>query len=114
MLPKKNRLNRREDFAVLYAKGAYASVYDGIAIKFLPTENPEVRVGFPIGKNFSKKAVTRNRARRILRAASFQLLASLKPGFDILVMPKPGKAAIEFNETIVVLRRVFLKANLFM
>jgi ribonuclease P protein component len=72
------------------------------------------KIGFPVGKNFSKKAVERNRARRILRAACQQYLAQLKPGFNLVVMIRPGYQDITFKKVSAELNQVFKKANLLM
>ena len=112
MLSKKHRLTKREDFSITYSQGSYAN-YDGIAIKYAKTGQPETRVGFPVGKNFSKKAAERNRARRILQAACQVHVLSLKQGFNIIVMPQPGNKELEFKKAVVALEQVFIKANLF-
>lgn len=112
MLPKPNRLTKREDFATIFSKGAYASIYEGITVKFIKNETGTVRLGFPVGKNFSKKAVDRNRARRVLRAASFQFLSALKPENDIVVLLKPGYKITETKKVAGDLKKVFVKANL--
>ncbi|EKD58949.1 MAG: Ribonuclease P protein component [uncultured bacterium] len=112
MLPKQHRLIKREDFAKTFSKGSFVSLYGGVSIKFTETGLPSSRIGFPIGKNFSKKAVERNRARRVLRAATFQLLRQLKPGFDIIVMIRPEYKNIEFKKVTEDLRKIFAKANL--
>ena len=111
MLPLKNRLTKREDFAAVYSKGLYTAL-DGITIKYLRSTNPAVRLGFPVGKNFSKKSVDRNRARRVLRAAAHGFLTELKPGTDIVIMVKPGKVAIDFQKIESCLKNIFSRANL--
>lgn len=113
MLPLKNRLKRREDFAQTFSKGAYAG-YDGLSIKYASNSLEQSRIGFPVGKNYSKKAVVRNRVRRILREVCGQHLANLKPGFDIIVMIKPQNKNLEFQKTVDELKKVFQKANLLM
>lgn len=112
MLPKQHRLTKREDFSKAFAKGVYVQISEGIAIKFIQTDLSVSRLGFPVGKNFSKKAVDRNRARRVLRNASFQFLKELKTGFDIIVLVKPGKKDFEFKQVSAQLKKVFAKANL--
>lgn len=112
MLPKVHRLTRREDFETTFKKGVYVQISEGVALKYLRTDFQFSRLGFPIGKNFSKKAVERNRARRVLRAASFQYLSFLKPGFDIVIFLKPGNKDIEFKKITEQLKKVFQKANL--
>ena len=112
MLAKKNRLTKRTDFSAIYSKGAYVRQGD-IMIKYIQTDNPEARIGFSLGKSFSKKAVERNRARRILQEACRTHIQSLKPGFDIVVMPAPQAKEIKFENSVRTLQQIFKKANLF-
>ena len=112
MLSKKNRLTKREDFSIVYLKGSY--IGQGVlAIKYLQSGQSVSRIGFSIGKNFSKKAVERNRARRILQEVCRFYIQSLKNGFDIIVMPKPGQESFEFEKTKDILKQIYTKANLF-
>ena len=111
MLPIKNRLKKREDFAQVFSKGAYAG-YDGLSLKYAKNSLEITRIGFPIGKNYSKKAVIRNRSRRILRAALNTYLEQIRPGFDIIVLIKPAYQDIEFEKIIIELKKVLSKANL--
>lgn len=112
MLPKKHRLTKREDFSIVYSKGSYVE-QGGFAIKYLQTNQFTSRIGFSIGKNFSKKAVQRNRTRRILQEVCLFYMQSLKNGFDIIVMPRPQQENIEFKKTKDSLNQIFIKANLF-
>ena len=111
MLPIKHRLKKREDFAQVFSKGAYAG-YDGLSIKFTKNSLPVSRIGFPVGKNYSKKAVIRNRTRRILREACAEYLEKIKPGFDIIVLIKPEYQNIELTKIIDEFKKIFSKANL--
>jgi ribonuclease P protein component len=112
MLAKNHRLTRREDFSALYSQGAYAQL-DGITLKYMPSGLAQTRIGFPIGKNFSKKAVERNRARRILQQACRTHIDSLKSGFNIVVMLRPGHKELTFSQARETLQKLFQKANLF-
>lgn len=111
MLPIKHRLKKREDFAQVFSKGAYAG-YDGLSIKYAQNSTQTSRIGFPVGKNYSKKAVVRNRTRRVLRKAVSEFLADIKPGFDIIVMIKPTYQKIELQKIVTELKKIFQKANL--
>lgn len=113
MLPIKNRLKKREDFSTVFSVGAYAASA-GLSIKYAKNSLPESRIGFPVGKNYSKKAVVRNHTRRILRAACSEYLEKLRPGFDIIVLVKPTNQNIELTKTVTELKKVFSKANLLM
>lgn len=112
MLAKQHRLTKREDFAAVYSKGAYSN-FENITIKYSASKSPLTRIGFSIGKTFSKKAVQRNRTRRVLQEACRQNIEKLKPGFDIVVMIKQDGKPIEFKKTVDVLQKIFTKANLF-
>ena len=111
MLPLNHRLKKREDFAQVFSKGAYAG-RDGLSIKYAKNLMLNSRLGFPVGKNYSKKAVVRNRTRRVLRAACSELLTSLRPGFDIIILIKPTYQDIELSKVSAELKNIFSKANL--
>jgi ribonuclease P protein component len=54
-------------------------------------DNTSVRFGFIVSKAVGN-AVTRNRVRRRLKAASFELLETIAPGTDIVLRALPGSA----------------------
>jgi ribonuclease P protein component len=111
MLARKNRLTNRTDFSAVYSKGNYLT--DGnITIKFLNSGNKTTRIGFSIGKNFSKKAVERNKIRRLLQEIIRLNLSFFKPGFDIIIMLKPGFEKNNFKEINAILKHIMQKANL--
>ncbi|MEI7890512.1 MAG: ribonuclease P protein component [bacterium] len=113
MLSKKYRLTRREDFSKVFSKGAYAR-QDELSIKYAKNSLPLTRIGFPIGKNYSKKAVVRNRTRRVLQAAFDEITSKITPGFDIVVIISPGYQKIELKKISGQLQKILYKANLFM
>jgi len=84
MLPIENRLKDRRDFGNVYENGRFFS-FNGITVRFVANNLPVCRVGFSVGKNFSKSAVARNRVRRLLREAIRLQLATLLPGFDLVI-----------------------------
>ena len=112
MLSSKNRLTKREDFACVYSRGYYASI-NGITIKYLKTQQPFTRIGFAIGKNFSKKAVDRNRIRRLLREATRNQIDTLKPGYDIVMMAQSNQKGATLSEIKSTVHLLMKKANLF-
>ena len=111
MLPLKHRLKKREDFAKTFSKGSYTAIND-LSIKYIGNSMKESRIGFPVGKNYSKKAVIRNRARRVLQAATYEYLDKLKPGFDIIILIRPTYHNLELQKIVLELGRIFKKANL--
>jgi ribonuclease P protein component len=116
MLAKQHRLKKGEDFIKAFSKGGHMSS-DGIALKYARTTESVARIGFSVGKQFSKKAVDRNRLRRVLRSAASKHMESLKPGFDIIIMPlKSLKETKSFNtgQAEKILGRLFSRADLLM
>lgn len=87
-LPKKNRLTT-QDFAKiknragLWSKGTY--------LKAKSTKNNILlsRFGFVVGSNVSKKAVERNKIKRILRDIIRKNINNIKNGFDIIMITNP-------------------------
>jgi ribonuclease P protein component len=75
MLPKQERLTKNREFVYVYHRKK--SVANSLLILYVsnPRRNKDipVRVGFVVGKNVSKKATKRNRAKRLMRAAYREL-----------------------------------------
>lgn len=111
MLASKNRLTKREDFAKVYNQGSFLS-HDGFTIKYILSQKTEPRIGFSVGKNFSKKAVERNQIKRLLRSASWAYIKSLKPGFDIVIIPKSFREKTDLKKISTILESLFKKAKL--
>jgi ribonuclease P protein component len=70
-LGKKERLKSRKQIDVLFAEGKSLAVFPvRVAYRFLPADNdPPVQAGFTVSKKYFKKAVDRNRGKRLLREA---------------------------------------------
>lgn len=71
MLPKEERLVKNREFAYIYRKKQ--SVANSLLILYVGNKKRDeafpTRVGFVVGKKVSKKAVKRNRAKRLMREA---------------------------------------------
>ena len=112
MLPKKNRLTSNEDFKNTYLSGSFFS-FGEISIKFSQNNLAESRIGLAVGKKYSKLAVERNHAKRILRSALNDFVKNIKPGFDIIVIIKKSTATALTKDTILNrLEKIFKKTNL--
>ena len=94
MLPRPNRLRRREEFQAAYRRGrSWANPL--IALHVLP--RPE---GMRVGVTVSKKvggAVVRNRVRRRLREAIRLRLPGWRNGFDLVVVARSAAAEAPFE-----------------
>ena len=117
-LPRKNRLKSRKDFQAVFRAGIRSHGYY-MTLRALKTvsissrktvigENREVDkqqqksvslaesqtnkpscIGISISTKVSKRAVVRNRIKRQLSAAFYQLLPKLAPGWQLVVVVKP-------------------------
>ncbi len=71
MLPKQERLTKSSEFAYIYRKKK--SVANSLLILYVGNKKREgttpTRVGFVVGKKVHKKAVKRNRIKRLIREA---------------------------------------------
>lgn len=87
MLPKIYRLKSRIEFTNVYKNGKffYSSPF---VVNFIPNGLTITRIGFSIGKAFSKRAVDRNRAKRVLREVIRMHLGKIQGGFDIIISQK--------------------------
>jgi ribonuclease P protein component len=111
MLPRENRLVRKPDFEKVKEKGKkFQSNLFGLLV--YPTGNQDSRFGFIISTKLSKRAVKRNRVKRILRDKVRLLLPKIKPGFDVVFLGK--KALLESNheEMNLEIKRLFKKSGL--
>jgi ribonuclease P protein component len=84
MLPPPNRLRDSREIQVVFQKGKTMGV-GWLLLKFY--RNPQrlsrpPRLAFVVGLKFSKKAVERNRAKRVLREATRDYLEYFPQGCD--------------------------------
>lgn len=83
MLPLKNRLKKKKDFENAFAEGKTAKG-KYFFLKTLKTESEDSKIGFIVSKKVSKKAVERNRVKRLFREAVRLELARIKPGYSLV------------------------------
>jgi ribonuclease P protein component len=80
------RLRRREDFVRLRAHGQVQR-HPLLIMSVAPNSLPHNRYGFITSKQLGN-AVKRNRVRRLLREAVRHAHPVLKPGHDIVIIPR--------------------------
>lgn len=91
MLPRPYRLRKKKDFSKVLDRGKafHTPLFVLLALK---KKEEQTRVGFLVSKKFDKRAVTRNRAKRMLSEGLRMRLDDLPPYFDIiLIARKPLK-----------------------
>jgi ribonuclease P protein component len=93
-LPKANRLKSRKDFQAVFQEGTrrHSSHFTLRALKPSKSQDTSVgstKVGISVSTKVSKRAVVRNRLKRQISAAFYQLLPKLSPGWRLVVIVKP-------------------------
>lgn len=89
MLPKANRLTKKKDFNLVFQKGESLKA-DFLTCKVLRNNLKKARFGFVVSKKVSKKATTRNKVKRRLRAAVLGELKNILKSVDAVIVALPG------------------------
>ena len=95
-LSKKNRLKKKKDFERVFRKGRAVNG-SFLFIKFRPNSIGVPRIAFVISIKVSKKAVIRNKIRRILSEAA-RLSFKEIPSYDIIVVANNKIVGVQKNE----------------
>lgn len=96
------------------AKLSRSSAYKSLSFKLMIIKNNLAfsRFGFIIGKKIDKRAVVRNRTKRILRSCIEEMLQKINAGYDMLFIIQKNavgqKREFIFNE----LEKLFLNLKL--
>lgn len=90
-LKTKNRLKKKKEFEEVFKNGKTVNG-SFLFIKFKGNNIGVSRFGFVLSLKVSKKAVERNRIRRLLAEAARNNLKQIKGNYDIITVVKPGTA----------------------
>ena len=102
--PQLAMLTRPQDFAALQSDGTTRS-HPLISVRFLRTDLDTTRFGLSTGRKLGG-AVVRNRARRRLREALRAMAPAFQPGWDVLIIARPGIVGADYQVVVGALRRV--------
>ena len=112
MLSKRNRLKKQKDFGRVFKKGRGAKE-DFLYLKVVKNELESSRFGFVVSKEFSKKAVLRNKIRRRLAELVMIKLPKIKKGIDVVIVVMPEFKTRDFWEIEEIINKLFEKAKIF-
>ena len=115
MLPEKYRLKSKKEIDQLFKNGK-AVRNSFLFLKYKENNIENSRFAFSIGLKYSKKAVERNKMKRILREAIRSLIKDVKPGIDGAFFlsngSNPDKKKVSLEEAQIVIKGALEKANL--
>lgn len=97
-------LSRPRDFAALTSDGTYRS-HPLLAARLRRTDLEVTRFGLATGRRLGN-AVVRNRIRRRLREALRAMSPAFRPGWDVLLIARPGLVDAGHETLVVALRRL--------
>ena len=113
MLPEKNRLKSSKDIDKVFRQGK-SSRSGFLFLKYAPNGLDVNRIAFSVGLKYSKSAVKRNRAKRLLRVAASNVIDKLRSGHDVVIYLKDATPEqIEDAPLEKMIKEAFQKANLF-
>ena len=120
-MQRKFRLTRSEDFKRVRRSGkSYAhplvvlivQTYDQRSTPLSGNgDQPHVRIGVAAGRTVGT-AVSRNRAKRLLREAIRPLIPNLALGFDLILIARPGLVSATLEETRQALLALLQRAQI--
>lgn len=112
MLPKVSRLKSRYDFRRVKKIGkTLHSPY--FTLLYAPAKGKVTsRFGFVASTKFDKRAVVRNRARRLMREAIRRRLDDIRSGFDIVLIAKGPIKDAKLHEVSASLDQLLSKVHL--
>ncbi|TFD78321.1 ribonuclease P protein component [Cryobacterium fucosi] len=97
MLAGANRITSGDDYKMVVRRGVRVVGPHLVAYLRRNPDGEPVRFGFIVAKNVGN-AVRRNRVRRRLKAASFDLLPLVRPGTDVVIRALPSANAVSWPE----------------
>ena len=100
-------LKDNRDFSRLYKRGK-SFVSPVLVTYVMKNKNNNLRFGITTGKKVGK-AVKRSRARRVIRAAYYELYPDLKQGYDFVFVAR-GKTPYVKSQTVLDAMKKQLKA----
>ena len=83
MLSKQYKLKSNAEISQVFKNGKTVKS-SFLFLRYRSNSSEEIKIAFSIGLKYSKKAVDRNRAKRVLRVTSKKLIDQIKPGFDLV------------------------------
>lgn len=109
MLPRAHRLVKKKDFAFLF-KQAKSFQTKELVLKVRGGTRTPLRVAVIVSKKSAKKAVTRNRVKRLIRQLLREHMRQLPSGVDIAVITRPGIERVPEEQVLSSARRLLAQA----
>lgn len=110
MLPKKLRLDLGQEFDKVVVGQKLEN--DLVKIFFIWDEDGQIKVGIAPPRQVFKRAVDRNRAKRLVATALQVLYSQLKKGLRVVVIPKDGVLRLKSSQLTLRIEQLLKKYGL--
>ncbi len=110
MLPIENRLKKKKDFERIFEEGVTMK-NSCFFLRLVKNELNITRVGFIVSKKVSRKAVERNRIKRLFREIVRLKMSEIKPGLDMVFIVLSNSKEKSFLELKQEIERILEKIN---
>lgn len=111
MFPKTKRIKNKKDFERVFKTGR-ALKHPFFLLKFLKNDLTYCRAAISMPVAVSKKAVIRNRVKRIFWIALEKVFFRCRPRVDIIIITSPAAVEKSLNQITDSLEDIFIKANI--
>lgn len=81
-------------------------------MKYATTNLPKSRFAFVVRKSIDKRAVVRNRIRRVFRSCIEELVGQILPGYDMLFFLEKGIMDVTREELLKLVRKTLAEKGL--
>jgi len=112
MLPFENRLKKEKDFRDVFQMGNHFNLNSVGFIKLRENNQEKTRFGFVVSKKVSRKAVKRNRIKRILREQVRKRINMINGNWDIIIIAKLGISDLNSLEVGMVIEKSLRKIGI--
>lgn len=111
MLAKRNCLKKKKDFERVFRKGQSLKE-DFLILRFITNNLKRSRFGIIVSQKISKKATTRNKIKRRLKALISSSLPKIKKEIDAVLITLPGLETKDFWEIEETINKIFALAKI--
>ncbi|MDE1463748.1 ribonuclease P protein component [Spartinivicinus poritis] len=91
---KESRLLNKADFQRVFDNAPFRASHPNLLILAAPSSHQQPRLGLVVGKKNTKKAVARNRIKRLIRE-SFRCHKQQLPAIDLVCISRKGLADLD-------------------